>query len=53
MTSVETRQVIDLPAVKLRVTEHQIQHRACRCGTVSMAAAPDGVNAPTQYGPRV
>lgn len=53
VTSVETRQVFDLPPVKLRVTEHQIQHRVCRCGTVSMAAAPDGVGAPTQYGPRV
>jgi transposase len=53
VTSVEKRQVFDLPPVKLRVTEHQIQHRACCCGAVSMAAVPDGVNAPAQYGPRV
>lgn len=53
VTSVEIRQVFDLPPVALRVTEHQIQHRACRCGAVSMAAVPDGVNAPAQYGPRV
>jgi transposase len=53
VTSVETRQVFDLPEVALRVTEHQIQHRACRCGAVTMAAVPDGVNAPTQYGPQV
>lgn len=53
VTSVETRQVFDLPPVALRVTEHRIQHRACRCGAVSMAAVPDGINAPAQYGPRV
>jgi transposase len=53
VTSVESRQVFDLPPVALRVTEHQIQHRACRCGVVSMAPVPDGVNAPAQYGPRV
>lgn len=53
VTSVETRQVFDLPPVALRVTEHRIQHRACRCGAVTMAPVPDGVNAPAQYGPRV
>jgi transposase len=53
VTSVEVRQVFDLPPVRLRVTEHRIQHRACRCGAVSVARVPDGVNAPTQYGPRV
>jgi transposase len=53
VTSVERRQVFDLPPVALRVTEHQIQHRACRCGVVNMASVPDAVNAPTQYGPRV
>jgi len=53
VTSVETRQVFDLPEVALRVSEHRIQHRTCRCGAVSMAPAPDGVNAPAQYGPRV
>jgi transposase len=53
VTSVEARQVFDLPPVALRVVEHRIQHRRCRCGTVTMAAAPDGVGAPAQYGPRV
>jgi transposase len=53
VTSVEARQVFDLPQVRLRVTEHRLQHRACRCGTVTMAAVPDGVGAPTQYGARV
>src|SRR5262249_952496 len=53
VTSVEARQVFDLPTVTLRVTEHRLQHRRCRCGATTMAAAPAGVGAPTQYGPRV
>ncbi len=49
----EARQVFDLPPIQMRVTEHRLQHRRCWCGTVTMAASPDGVGAPTQYGPRV
>jgi transposase len=51
--STEARQVFDLPEVQLHVTEHRLQHRRCRCGATTMAAQPDGVGAPTQYGPRV
>lgn len=53
VTSVEARQVFDLPEVRLRVVEHRLQHRRCRCGVTTMAAVPDGVAAPVQYGPRV
>jgi transposase len=53
VTSVEARQVFDLPAVRLHVVEHRLQHRRCRCGTTTMATVPDGVGAPAQYGPRV
>lgn len=53
VTSVEVRQVFDLPEIRLDVTEHRIEHRACRCGRVTMAELPAGVNAPTQYGPSV
>ena len=53
VTSVEVRQVFDLPEIRLDVTEHRIEHRACRCGRVTMAEPPAGVNAPTQYGPSV
>lgn len=53
MTSVEKRQVFDLPEPRMQVTEHQLQHRRCRCGTTTMAPAPAGVGAPAQYGPRV
>ena len=53
VTSVEKRQIFDLPDPRLHITEHRLQHRRCRCGTTTMADVPAGVNAPTQYGPRV
>jgi transposase len=53
VASVEARQVFDLPQVRMRVVEHRLEHRRCRCGVVTMAAVPAGVGAPVQYGPRV
>ena len=53
VVSTEARQVFDLPAVRLKVVEHRLQHRRCGCGTVTMAVPPQGVGAPAQYGPRV
>jgi len=53
VVSVETRQVFDLPATLVEVTAHRLEHRLCACGTTTMAPAPDGVNAPAQYGPMV
>jgi transposase len=57
VTSTEARQVADLPEIRLRWTEHRIEHRRCRCGTTTMAGAGDGVPAtaaaPVQYGPGV
>jgi transposase len=49
----EARQVFDLPPVRLLVTEHRCQSRRCGCGQITTAAFPDGVGAPTQYGPRM
>jgi transposase len=53
VVGVERRQVFDLPPVRLEVTEHRLVAKACACGTVSKAAAPDGAGAPVQYGSRL
>ena len=49
----ETRQVFDLPPVRLAVCEHRAARRRCACWHVTTAAFPAGVSAPTQYGPRM
>ncbi len=49
----ERRQVFDLPPITVRVTEHQLIARRCECGTTTCGAAPAGVTAPVQYGPRI
>lgn len=49
---VAVRQVFDLPDIAVRVTEHRLISRRCRCGQVNTGRAPDGVDAPVQYGPR-
>ena len=50
---VERRQVFDLPPIRVRVTEHLLITRRCACGVTSRGTAPEGVNAPVQYGPRI
>ena len=50
----EKRQVFDLPAPRLEVTEYQIHKSVCPvCGAVHKGSAPEGVNAPVQYGIKV
>jgi transposase len=48
------RQVFDLPPLRLQVTEHQAEVKVCPgCQQTGRALFPQGVNAPTQYGPNV
>jgi transposase len=53
VTGIERRQVFDLPQVKVKVTEHQLIERECRCGQREKGAARAGAKAPVQYGPRI
>ncbi len=47
----ETRQVFDFPQPTLEVYEHQLQIGQCPdCGKWHKGSAPEGVNAPVQYG---
>lgn len=49
----EKRQVIDIPPIKMEVTEHQAETRECACGLCHTAQFPDDVEAPVQYGKRI
>lgn len=50
----ESRQVHEVPPVRLVVTEHRVETVACpACGKRTTATFPVGVEAPVQYGPRM
>jgi transposase len=53
VTGVERRQVSGLPEATVKVTEHQLIERECGCGHRTKGAAPQGAEAPVQYGPRI
>lgn len=47
----ERRQVIDLPELRLWVSEHQVEEKQCpKCCQLTRAAFPPTVTAPAQYG---
>lgn len=50
---VVVRQVRDVPLAEVRIVEHRLHRRACRCGKVNTATAPAGVDGPAVYGPNL
>ena len=53
-THLERRQVVDVPQPRLHVTEYRGESKRCpHCHGSTLAAFPNGVVAPVQYGPRV
>jgi transposase len=50
----DKRQVFDIPPIKVEVTEHRGEIKACaRCGEVSTAVFPEGITHKAQYGNRL
>ena len=50
---IETRQVFELPELRVRVIAHRKIRSTCACGATHVGAWPQGVNAPAQYGASV
>ena len=44
------RQVFDIPKIEIKVTEHQIYNKQCKCGHVNQGEYPQQANAPVSYG---
>ena len=47
------RQVIDIPEIKPKVTEHQVFKKTCKCGHQNLADYPHRVKAPVSYGENI
>jgi transposase len=51
--TIETRQVHDIPLIKIQVTEYQAEKKQCSCGHVTCGTFPPEVKAGVQYGARI
>ena len=50
----ESRQVFDIPPLKIEITEHRAEQKICPCcGVMSVANFPEDVQQETQYGSRI
>lgn len=47
------RQVIDIPEIKFKVTEHQVYKRICSCGHITESPFPSQVKAAVSYGSNI
>jgi transposase len=44
LVGIARRQVVELPAIRAEVIEHQVEERMCKCGAIQQASFPEGVN---------
>ena len=54
--TVERRQVLDIPPIRMEVIEHRFETKlclGCHAVTSSTKSAPANISAPVQYGPRI
>lgn len=45
-----SRQVFDIPEIKIKVTEHKVYKKVCPCGCETKSDYPSQANAPVSYG---
>lgn len=51
--SMGKRQVIDIPKVRVQVTEYEQFNKICHCGKSNLGTYPMEANAPVSYGPNI
>ena len=49
----KTRQVYDIPPLRMQVTEHQIESKRCSCGCTTTSSFPNDVTHYVQYGANI